>query len=280
MILNLSILPIEGGEIESLPLVNVYQANIDDQLFQYIEYKGDIFLILSEVYQDFAVINPTDCAKKFHKKYKPLFPNSFGKFRVSTPGGIQEKICGTFDVVNVLCFRIKKLTPKAIDYLRKISLFQKEIFEGKTALIPVERQAYLNNKIQDGYNFLSSEVKFLHKKQNISCTDITNLAEAVKQIQTQMDAEIDAEIDAKTNARIDCYQVDVIHDLVQKELAVVVAEKRGLTKPTSQTYRECWLDFNKHFNIATYRNLPASKFENAKKYLLYKIEQVSKEEPL
>ena len=257
----------EGLVRIATPLDKFYEKQIDKITFRYAFYNGSYYLPVIDQYERFGFKYPHQYAHKFHNRYKSIFPKGFRLFEFKTAGGIQKILCATLDVITVLCSRIRDLTPTVIEYLQSYSKFQKELFEGNLALIPAERQAYLNTQLQGNYNFLSSEVKFFHK-------GLSALAQAVKQIQTQMDAKIDT----KTNARIESYQVTVIHDLVQKELAVIVAEKRGLTKPTSPIYKECWLDFNKHFNIATYRHLPASQFEKAKKYLLYQIEKISKEE--
>ena len=249
----------EGGVLKTLPFVTVYEKLIDGLVFRYAEYKNEAYIVIKDSATQLKLANPASSAKNFHRRYKTSIPNSFKKFKVMTRGGPQNMLFGDLTAINVFCSRTRNVEASA-NYITKLTQFQKWFYSNQA-----KEQALVEAKLKGDIKFLSSEIKFLHESLSLDRRDITTLAQAVKQLQTQLDV------------RINSSQVDVIYDLVQEELAVVVAKKRGLTKPTSQIYRGCWLNFNKHFNIATYRNLPASQFENAKEYILYQIEKISKE---
>lgn len=258
----MSFIPVEneGRDSETCPFVTIYEKSIDGLVFRYAKYKNEAYIVLKDAYgQSRTVANASNSARQFHQRFKSRFPASFRKFKAMTRGGPQEMIFGTLDVINILFSRSKNIEV-AVDHITKLTQFQKWFYATQA-----KEQALLEAKLQGDYNFLSSEVKFLHKERSIDRRNITALAQAVKQLQTQMDADIDR------------YQVKEIYDLVQTKLAVVVTEKRGLARPTSAIYRECWNNFNNHFKIARYRDLPATQFEDAKEYLLYQIEIISKE---
>ena len=241
------------------PFVTIYEKLIDGLVFRYTEYEHQAYIVIRDAATQIKLGDPKGSAHGFKQRHKNKFPNWFKTFRAMTRGGPQEINFATLEAINIFCSRAKNFTA-ASKYITKLTQFQKWFYATQA-----KEQALLEAKLKGDIKFLSSEIKFLHDNNSSFRRDISTLAQAVKQLQTQLDV------------RINSSQVDIIYDLVQNELAFVVAKKRGLTEPTSQIYRGCWLNFNKHFNIATYRNLPASQFENAKEYILYQIEKISKE---
>ena len=254
----------EGGDIMSHPFVTIYEKLIDGLAFRYAEYKNEAYIVVKDAATQINHTDPVSSAKKFHERYKILLPNSFKKFKVFTPGGPQNFLFANLNAINIFCSRTKN-REEAVKYITKLTQFQKWFYSTQTTLAFNEEQASLQDKLQGDYNFLSSEVKFLHKERNIDRRNITALAQAVKQLQTQFDTNITG------------HQKEELYDLLNKKLAVIVAEKRGLAKPTPQVYKDIWTAFYKCFKIVSYHNLPASKFEDAKEYLLYQIEKITKE---
>ena len=257
----MSIVPLtdEGSVFKTPPLVTIYERHINDLVFRYAIHQNESYISLKDVATQIKLANPSSSAKNFHRRYKTKLSTSFKKFRALTPGGPQTLLFANLKAINIFCSRSRNVQA-SIDYINKLTQFQEWFLS--TQRDPIIEQT---NKIKGDYNFLSSEVKFLHNNNSEIRRDVTNLAQAVKQLQNQLDANIDR------------YQVKEIKDLLNKKLAVVVAEKRGLSKPTSQVYKDIWNAFYEKFKIASYRDLPASQFEDAKEYLLYLIEKNSQE---
>lgn len=257
----MSLVPVddEGVISKSTPFVTIYEKLIDGLVFRYAKYNNQAYIVTKDAATQLKLADPKRSANNFHHRFKLKLSNSFKKFRAMTRGGPQELNFATLEAINIFCSRSKNVEA-AIEYIIKLTQFQKWFYATQ-----VKEQALLEAKLKGDIKFLSSEVKFLHDNNSILRRDITSLAQAVKQLQTQLDVNIER------------YQVKEIFDLVTTNLAVVVAEKRGLSKPTSTIFRECWINFNNHFKIARYRDLPSSQFEKAKEYLLYLIEKISKE---
>lgn len=257
----MSIVPLnaEGSVFKTPPLVTIYERHINGLVFRYAIYQNEAYISLKDVATQIKLANPSSSAKNFHRRYKTKLSTSFKKFRALTPGGPQTLLFANLEATNIFCSRSRNVQA-SIDYINKLTQFQEWFLS--TQRDPIVEQT---NKIKGDYNFLSSEVKFLHDNNSEIRRDINKLAQAIKQLQTQLDVNINR------------FQVKQIYDFVQQKLAVIIAEKRGLAKPTSLVYKDCWTAFNNHFNIASYRDLPASQFEDAKEYLLYQIEKVSKE---
>ena len=253
----------EGYDKKSHPFVTVYEKLIDGQIFRYAEYKGEAYLAIKDAAVQIKHYNPISSTSKFHERYKLLLPNSFKKFKVFTSGGPQEILFANINAINIFCSRAKN-REVAVKYISKLTQFQKWFYSTRTALTFNEEQAFVIDKLKGDVKFQSSEIKFLHEKNSESRRALGDLALAVKQLQNQLDVKINSD------------QVDEIYDLVQKQLAFAVAEHEGLENPNSTIYRRCWTNFNKKFNISTYRNLPSSEFKNAKEFLSYEIERVSK----
>lgn len=249
----------KGILLKSTPFVTIYEKLIDGLVFRYANYNNQAYIVTKDAATQLKLADPKRSANNFHHRFRYLLPNSFKKFRAMTRGGPQEINFATLEAINIFCSRSKNVEA-AVEYIAKLTQFQEWFYATQA-----KEQALLEAKLKGDIKFLSSEVKFLHEHRSLDRRDITNLAQAVKQLQTQMDADIDR------------YQVKKIYDLIQTKLAVVVTEKRGLARPTSAIYRECWNNFNNHFKIARYRDLPATQFEDAKEYLLYQIEIISKE---
>ncbi len=254
----------EGGGLKPTPFVTIYEKFIDGLIFRYTDYNNQAYIVVKDVATQLNLAHPKQRASDFKRRFKTILPNSFKKFRAMTLGGPQEINFATLDAINVFCSRSRNVE-SSTNYIIKLTQFQKWFYSGQKALALKEEQTYLNDKLQGDYNFLSSEVKFLHDTSSTLRRDVTLLAQAVKQLQTQIDTNIDH------------YQVKEIYDLVQTKLAVAIAEKKGLNNPTSSIYKDCWINFNNHFNIANYRKLPVSQFENAKEYLFYQIKKISEE---
>ncbi len=257
----MSLVPVddEGYPLKAYPFVTVYEKFVDGLVFRYAKYKNEAYIVIKDSAAQLKLANPTSSANKFHTRFKSRLPNSFKKFKAMTRGGPQNMLFGDLTAINVFCSRTRNVEAAA-NYITKLTQFQKWFYATQA-----KEQALVEAKLKGDIKFLSSEIKFLHQERSIDRRNITKLAQAVKQLQTQSDVKIDSE------------QVDEIFDLVTTKLTVLVAEKEGLKEPNSSIYKKCWLAFNKNFNIATYRNLPSSQFEDAKEYLLYLIEKISQE---
>jgi hypothetical protein len=261
----LALVPInEGGGLKPTPFVTIHEKFIDGLIFRYAEYNNQAYIVVKDVATQLNLAHPKQRASDFKRRFKTILPNSFKKLRAMTLGGPQEINFATLEAINVFCSRSKNVEA-AVDYITKLTQFQKWFYSTQSALVLKEEQTFLEDKLQGDYNFLSSEVKFLHENNSTLRRDVTLLAQAVKQLQTQLDTDIDR------------YQIKKIYDFIQTKLAVVIAEKKGLSKPTSTIYKDCWINFNNHFKIARYRDLPASKYNDALNYLEYLLEKISQE---
>jgi hypothetical protein len=260
----LALVPInEGGGLKPTPFVTIHEKFIDGLIFRYAEYNNQAYIVVKDVATQLNLAHPKQRASDFKRRFKTILPNSFKKLRAMTLGGPQEINFATLEAINVFCSRSKNVEA-AVDYITKLTQFQKWFYSTQSALVLKEEQTFLEDKLKGDIKFLSSEVKFLHEDRSTLRRDVTLLAQAVKQLQTQLDANIDR------------HQVKEIYERVQ-QLAHIVSDNQNLTKPTSKIYKTIWINFNNHFKIASYRDLPASKYDDALNYLDYLLEKISQE---
>ena len=260
----MALVPIDEGVVrKSTPFVTIHEKFIDGLIFRYAEYDNEAYMVIKDAATKINLADPKRSANEFKRRLKNKYPHYFKTFRAMTPGGPQKLSFATLEAINIFCSRVRNIDA-AVDYITKLTQLQKWFSSNQKALALKEEQN-LRSKLLGDYNFLSSEVKFLHEHNSTLRRDVTLLAQAVKQLQTQFDTNIDR------------YQIKEIYDFVQTKLAVVIAEKKGLSKPTSTIYKDCWINFNNHFKIARYRDLPASKYNDALNYLNYLLEKISLE---
>jgi hypothetical protein len=261
----MALVPIEnkGYALKSYPFVTVNEKFVDGHIFRYTEYNNEAYIAIKDVATQLNLTNPTSSANKFHQRFKLKLPNSFKKFKTMTSGGLQTLLFANLKAINIFCSRTRNVE-EAIIYIHKLTQFQTWFYSSRSALVFKEEQAFIEDKLKGDIKFLSSEVKFLHEDRSTLRRDVTLLAQAVKQLQTQLDANIDR------------HQVKEIYERVQ-QLAHIVSDNQNLTKPTSKIYKTIWINFNNHFKIASYRDLPASKYDDALNYLDYLLEKISQE---
>lgn len=261
----MALVPIDDEGIGRIPtpFVTIHEKFIDGLVFRYAEHKNEAYMVIKDAATQVKLTNPKNSANDFKRRFKNKYPHYFKTFRAMTPGGSQDLNFATLEAINVFCSRVRNIDV-AIPYIAKLTQLQKWFSSTRSALTFKEEQAFLEDKLKGDINFLSSEVKFLHVTNSSLRSDVTLLAQAVKQLQTQIDVNINRD------------QIKEIYDRIQ-QLAAMVSDIRGLAKPSSTIYKTLWINFNNHFKIARYRDLPSSKYVEALELLTSWREQFNQE---
>lgn len=136
----------KGYGNNSYPLAKPIETILDNSIFRFIQHKNRRFFVITDIFTKTGTKHPASNASRFYNNHKDDLPESFQRFTIPTPGGKQEVLTCTFDVVCIICGRSNN--KMAFHFLQTLGEFLQNIFEGEKQLVSPQETVnlYLNEQ--------------------------------------------------------------------------------------------------------------------------------------